>query len=102
MKLPLKPYRPVLVACETPLEHLSHVGSDDSRNRDVATVLSSRVGPTTESNQGDANGEGTSQEGRGEGTSQEGRGEGTSQEGRGEGTSQEGRGEGTSDAERHP
>src|ERR1700687_2418051 len=34
MKLPLQPYRPLLVACETPLEHLSHAGSDDSRNCD--------------------------------------------------------------------
>ena len=77
MKLPLQPYRSLLMACETPLEHLSHAGSDDSRNRDAATVLSSRVVPTTETSQGGTQmaetprrpGEGTSQEGRGEGTS---------------------------------
>ena len=38
-----------------PLEHLSHAGSDDSPNRDAATVPS-RVVPTTETSQGDANG----------------------------------------------
>src|SRR6476469_6798229 len=34
MELPIQPYRPLLVACETPLAHLSQAGSDDSRNRE--------------------------------------------------------------------
>ena len=45
-------YRRLMVACETPLEQLSHAGSEMTRAvRDAATVRSTVV-PTTETSQG--------------------------------------------------